>query len=417
LDPVERRTWRGDRSVGRATDRVARLTLRALVSTSTRTGVLVIVAGLAASWAVTYLAGGADRTVPHWYYLPIVLAAARFGHLAALAVAVLAGFLAGPLTLVSVAEGVTQDPSRWLTRMGFFVVIGQVVAGIAGPVLPPVGEELRRLREERGLRRGLHQGEFFVVYQPIVDLRSGRMAAVEALVRWQHPEEGQLAPASFLPAAERSEVINDLGAFVLDEACRQAAEWSHIVKDGRPLRMNVNLSRRELEAPDLVNRVRASLERSGLAPDRLCLEITESVFVDDLEACVRQLSALKELGVTLAVDDFGSGYSSMSAVHAFPIDILKVDRSFVAQMGRDGQAEAVCGGLVLFARTLELTTVAEGVETAGQLDAVRECGYDLAQGYFYATPQPAREVTYLLEATHGQLAPSMPSGNGRRQPR
>ena len=395
---------RGARRLGHsastgATDRLGRGALRALVATSPATAWVVIAAGLAGSWLATHLPGGADTVVPHWYYLPIVFAAARFGPLAALLVALASGVLAGPLTLVNVADATAQETARWLSRTAFFVVIGQLMAGLVSPALPTATNELRRRRQDRDLRRGLANGEFYCVYQPIVDVATARPVAVEALVRWRHPSRGELGPGAFLPAAERSEVIHELGAFVLEAACRQAAAWNALCdRHGRPrLQVNVNLSGRELEAPELIDRVRRSLDANHLPAAQLCLEVTESVLIDDVDACVRQLTALKDLGVQLAVDDFGTGYSSLSAVHRFPIDVLKLDRSFIEALGNGGQAEAISGGIVLFARTVGLTTVAEGIETPAHHQAAVDCGYDHAQGYHYARPMPAQAFTALLQ--------------------
>ena len=396
---VASRAWGLGRGVSAgAADRLGRGALRALVATSPATAWLLITAGLAGSWLATHVPGGADTVVPHWYYLPIVFAAARFGPLAALLVALVSGLLAGPLTLVNVADSTAQETARWLSRTAFFVVIGQFMAGLVSPALPNAIDELRRRRHVRAVGHGLANGEFYCVYQPIVDLATAQPVGVEALVRWRHPRLGELAPGAFLPAAEHTDVMHELGGFVLDTACRQAAAWNALCgQHGWPrLQLNVNLSGRELEAPDLIDRVRPSLETNHLRPAQLCLEITESVLIDDVDACVRQLTALQSLGVQLAVDDFGTGYSSLSAVHRFPLDVLKVDRSFIEALGNGGQSEAICGGIVLFARTVGLTTVAEGIETPAQHQAAVDCGYDHAQGYHYDRPMSGHDVTHLL---------------------
>ena len=399
----------GDASWGRATskaiDRLARGALRGLVGTSLPAATAIVVLAMAGSWAATYLMGGADTVVPHWYYLPIVFTAARFGPVAALVVAVAAGVLAGPLTLVHVNSGIEQEATRWLSRTAFFVVIGQLMAGLVSPALPTAGEELRQRRQDRALREGLERGEFFLVYQPIVDMRTSEWVGVEALVRWQHPTRGELGPGAFLPAAERSDAIHGLGAFVLRDATRQLAVWNDLCDrvGRRRLELNVNLSGRELEAPDLVGRVRDSVERARVPAEMLCLEVTESVLVTDVDASLGQLGRLKELGVRLAIDDFGTGDSSLAAVHRYPVDILKIDRTFISALEADDQAQGVCGGIVLFARTLGLTTVAEGIETEGQRGAAAGFGCDLGQGFFWARPMAAEQVTSLL----GVAAPDL----------
>ena len=405
--------WR--RATSRAIDQLARGALRGLVATSLPTATAIVVLAMAGSWVATYVVGGADTIVPHWYYLPIVFTAARFGPVAALVVAVVSGVLAGPLTLVHVNSGVEQEATRWLSRTAFFVVIGQLMAGLVGPALPTAGEELRQRREDRALREGLERGEFFLVYQPIVGMRTSEWVGVEALVRWQHPTRGELGPGAFLPAAERSEAIHILGAFVLREATRQLAVWNDLCDrvGRRRLELNVNISGRELEAPDLVGRVRDSLDRARIPAEMLCLEVTESVLVSDVNASLGQLGRLKELGVRLAIDDFGTGYSSLAAVHRFPVDILKIDRTFISALDADDQAQGVCGGIVLFARTLGLMTVAEGIETEGQRVFAAGLGCDLGQGFLWARPVAADQVTSLLRVGKPDQMPASPRTAGR----
>lgn len=380
--------------------------LRASLRASPVGAIVLIVLGLAASWSLTYLLGGADHVVPHWYYVPILLAAVRFGPLAALVVALLSGALAGPLTYLDVAAQISQDSSRWITRSAFFVVIGVGMAGLVRPSLPSIAEELGLRREGRILRQALERGEFVLRYQPIVDPLTRSLRGVEALLRWQRPGVGEVGPAAFLGTAERTDVIHGLGAFVLAEACRSAVRWRDLAASvGRPpVNVAVNMSARELESPDLVERVRLTVSAAGLEPGLLCIEITESVLAQDLEQSVDRLAELQELGIHLAVDDFGTGYSSLSSVHRFPIDVLKIDRSFISTIGREGEAGALLGGLVLFARSVDLTTVAEGVETEQQAELVAELGYDLAQGYHYAHPLPEDAIDALVTAPGGSVA-------------
>ena len=376
----------------------ARGTLRASVATSTPAALAVIAVGLAASWLLTYLAGGADQVVPHLFYVPILFAAARFGPLATLVVALVAGVLAGPLTYVDVAQASAQESARWLTRAGFFVGIGLLMAALVRPSLPGLGAEVRRLREEHDLRRGLAAGELFLRYQPIVAAGTGRIAGFEALVRWQHPERGELTPGAFLPMAERCELIQEVGAYVLDAACRQAAAWAEVAeRAGRPpWFVSINLCGPEVEAPQLAERVRAGMERSGLAPANLCLEITESVLLDDGPAIVEQLSQLQQMGVRVAVDDFGTGYSSLSYLRSFPIDIVKVDRTLTIDLDADPEAQALAGGVVQLCRVLGVAVVAEGIEVSEQGRCVADLDYDLAQGFHYARPMDVEELADVL---------------------
>jgi diguanylate cyclase len=382
----------------RVGDRMATSTLRASVATSALAGVAVIVVGLALSWAATWLIGGAGHVVPHFYYVPILFAAVRFGPFAALLVAAASGLLAGPFTPLDVANGEAQDLQRWMSRAVFFAVIGVGMSVLVRPSLPSVSDEIRRLRVAWRLRRAIDEGELFLRYQPIHDLRSGELHGFEALVRWQHPDDGELAPAAFLPEAEASEAIHDLGAFVLHEACAQAARWQQVAAEhGRPVPcVAVNMSARELEHPDVVRRVRDVLDDTGVSPSSICLEITESAIVDDLDLSVATIAALKTLGVRIAVDDFGTGYSSLAAVHRFPIDVLKIDRTFVRALDQDPAVEQVLGGLVMFAQSLDLDTVVEGIERPEQAELVRELGFLRAQGYHFARPMRVDDATALV---------------------
>jgi len=378
--------------------------LRMSLATSPVGAAIVIVIGLAASWTLTLLLGGAQHVVPHFYYLPILFAAVRFGPLAALLVAAASGLLAGPLTPLDVASGIDQETGRWLTRAGFFVTIGVGMAALVRPSLPSIGDEVHRLREERRIRVGLEQGQFFLRFQPIIELPTGQLHGLEALVRWRHPDRGELAPGEFLAAAEASEVIHELGGFVLEAACLHAARWQrHAAERSRPAPyVSVNMSARELESPQLIRRVRDTLATSQVDPSGVCIELTESVLIDDVDISAAQLAGLKTLGVQLAVDDFGTGYSSLSAVHRFPVDILKIDRSFVTALDRDRDTKSLLGGLQLFARSLALTTVIEGIETAEQRDTLIELGFSHAQGFLFARPLAVDDIDELL--THPQQA-------------
>ncbi|WP_019624132.1 putative bifunctional diguanylate cyclase/phosphodiesterase [Thioalkalivibrio thiocyanoxidans] len=375
---------------------LARTTLRSWVGMSFVSATLIIVGGLLLSWLIPYLAGGADRIVPHLYYVPILFAAARFGPGAALIVALVAGVLAGPLTYVDVATATAQETERWLTRTAFFVGIGQLMAWLVIPALRPVTEELRRMRQEFDIRRGLKHNEFFLRYQPIYSIRQRRFVGVEALIRWQHPVHGELTPADFLDVAEDSSLIHDIGELVVAEACRQTEEWkNHAQAQGRePWYTAINLSARDLIRPELAYDVARALKRHHLPPDLLTIELTETVLV--LEDAKPALAALKHLGVHLAIDDFGTGYSSLAYLNRFPIDTLKLDRQLVSNLGHDPSAADLARGIALLAGSLGLTTVAEGIETRHQIELSRELGFDRIQGFYFARPLQADEVPSLL---------------------
>ncbi|MDP9438087.1 MAG: EAL domain-containing protein [Actinomycetota bacterium] len=259
---------------------------------------------------------------------------------------------------------------------------------------------LERLRMGTDLRRAIERGEFRVYYQPEVSLRTGRIVGFEALVRWEHPEQGLVSPARFVPVAEETGMIVQMGRWILEEACRQAKAWHDPQPGGLPLVMSVNLSARQFGHPDLVRDVAQALGKSGLAPNSLVLEITESVVMDDVRYTVDTLGELKALGVGLAVDDFGTGYSSLSYLKRFPVDFLKVDRSFVDGLGEDPEDVVLVSGIVDLAHALGLKVVGEGVETEYQFGLLRAMGCDLAQGYHFARPMPGEEATAFLAARH-----------------
>src|SRR3954447_11491651 len=257
---------------------------------------------------------------------------------------------------------------------------------------------VHRLRTANDLHRALTEQEFRVVYQPEVDLRTGHVTGVEALVRWHHPERGLVPPGEFIPLAEQTGLIAGIGAWVLDTALAQAAHWRQARYDGAALTVWVNLSARQLGDPGLVELVADTLLRHGVDAAQLGLEITESALLEDAEGAVLALSSLRELGVRLAVDDFGTGYSSLSYLKRLPVDAVKIDRSFVDGLAVDGDDSAIVAAVAGMARALHLTTIAEGVENLDQLRALRRLGCDLAQGFFFTTPQPPAHITRLLES-------------------
>jgi diguanylate cyclase (GGDEF)-like protein len=245
---------------------------------------------------------------------------------------------------------------------------------------------LRRLELEADLRRALEREEFLVNYQPLMDLRSGRLTGVEALVRWQHPQRGLISPVEFVPIAEETGLIVPLGRWVLQQACRDVRQWQVRLPERAPRTVSVNLSARQLQEPGLVQDVAAALRDSGLAPQSLQLEITESVLMHDAAAAVGWLQELKTLGVQLAIDDFGTGYSSLSYLRQFPVDTLKIDKSFVDGVDREAERATLASAIIDLGRTLGLKTVAEGIEQPTQLAELTSLGCDVGQGYHFARP-------------------------------
>jgi diguanylate cyclase (GGDEF)-like protein/PAS domain S-box-containing protein len=249
----------------------------------------------------------------------------------------------------------------------------------------------RRQRADE-LALAIRDGQLRLFFQPAIQLDDESLLGVEALVRWQHPHWGLVGPSEFISVAEDSGLIVELGAWVLEEACRQIAAWD--ASGMQPaLDISVNVSARQLTNGDLVDVVADALTSSGIDPGRLCLEITESVLMEDVSSSIEALRALKSLGIRLAVDDFGTGYSSLSYLRRFPIDIVKIDRSFVADLSVDAAADAVVAAIVNLSHALGLTVVAEGVETHEQLVALRALRCDLAQGFYWSRPLPAADFT------------------------
>ncbi len=268
---------------------------------------------------------------------------------------------------------------------------------------PPMYEAVRdRVSLGSDLHHALERREFRLVYQPVVDLATEAIVGVEALVRWHHPERGVVGPAAFIPIAEESGMILPLGRWVLGEACRQAAAWRALGLE--ELRVAVNISGRQLEHPQLVADVASALGDARLPPAALLLEITEGVVMQDTEASLRRLHELKELGIRLAIDDFGTGYSSLSYLQRFPVDVLKIDKSFVDGVASGGSHAALARTIIALGETLSLRTVAEGIETAEQGASLLALGCRTGQGYHYARPLPPDEVTALMLAQHATTA-------------
>jgi len=255
-----------------------------------------------------------------------------------------------------------------------------------------------RLQLTSDLRRATFHGEFALVYQPEVDLSTGRPVGLEALLRWLHPELGVVAPLEFVGLAEDTGLVVPIGRWVLTEACTRAAELHSRRADALPLTMSVNLSARQLQDPGLIEDVAEALQASGLAPERLTLELTESVLVRGGEAVLDGLRALKDLGVRLALDDFGIGYSSLSYLRDLPVDVLKIDRSFVTAADADAESRSILRGIVQIGQALGLEVVAEGIERTAQVVALLELGCSVGQGYYFWRPLQAYELPGLPAA-------------------
>ena len=267
---------------------------------------------------------------------------------------------------------------------------------------------MKRLALEGTLRRAIERDEFVLHYQPMASISTGEIVGTEALVRWQHPEHGLLAPSGFIPVAEETGLIVPMGRLVLMEACRQAKEWQRRYPKAPPLAVGVNLSARQLRHPGLVSEVADTLKHADLDPGSLTLEITESTFVEDERSTGEALRRLKELGVRLTIDDFGVGYSSLSYLRYLPVDGLKLDRVLVGSLDTDAKNLAIVRAVVDLGHALGMDVVAEGVETHEEFEELRRLGCGLGQGYYYWSPRPAKEADQLLASNPDPLPDRRP---------
>jgi EAL domain-containing protein (putative c-di-GMP-specific phosphodiesterase class I) len=255
---------------------------------------------------------------------------------------------------------------------------------------------------ENGLRQAIERNELLLHYQPKRSLHSGDITGVEALVRWQHPEFGLLLPARFIPLAEETDLIVAIGKWVLEAACAQNAAWQRAGL--APIQVAINLAARQFADPSLLEDVRQALRKSGMAPELLELEITETMAMQSVGRTVELLNAIKSLGVKIAIDDFGTGYSSMSLVKQLPIDVLKIDRSFIHEIASDSDDKAIAEAIIAFGRALDLTVVAEGVETVEQEALLRAHHCDAIQGFLVSKPMlPDEFVAFFARQALAQL--------------
>jgi EAL domain-containing protein (putative c-di-GMP-specific phosphodiesterase class I) len=255
-----------------------------------------------------------------------------------------------------------------------------------------------QLKLEADLRRAVEHNEFLVHYQPIVSLSGGRVMGFEALVRWQHPTRGLIAPLEFIPVAEETGLIIPIGQWVLRDACRQLHAWNHRFPVNPPLSISVNLSSKQFLQPNLTEQIRRVLKESRLDPRHLRLEITESVIMEKAETTSATVHELKAMGIQLYIDDFGTGYSSLSYLHRFSIDALKIDRSFASRMHVSRKDLEIVRTIIALAQNLGIHAIAEGVETGEQLAQLRALKCEFGQGYFFSKPVAAEEADALMAA-------------------
>jgi len=267
----------------------------------------------------------------------------------------------------------------------------------------PIEGSTRAVDTERAnlvhrLQAALDLGQFRLRYQPLVSTTDGNVVGVEALLRWEDPLRGQVQPDDFIPVLEETGLIVPVGAWVLEEACRQAAVWRRSGTPTADLTISVNVAPRQLMQPDFAATVARALETAGANPRHLCLEITEAALIEDMDVVRRALANIRDMGVRLAVDDFGTGYSSVGYVRQFPLDSVKIDKSFVQGLTAGAEDAAIAQAIIKMAHALGLSTVAEGVETAEELSRLQQLGCDHVQGFYFAAPLTADAVDGLIRA-------------------
>jgi EAL domain-containing protein (putative c-di-GMP-specific phosphodiesterase class I) len=382
---------------------------RALTASASGEAVLVwlwVVGALAAAWFATYAAGGSESVAPHGFYVPLIIAAIRFGPRGALVVAVTAGLVVGPLMPLDVAAGTSQLTGSWITRMLIFVAIGQLTAYLARHSLPSIYDDISRRRTRREIATGLDAAQFRIEYQPVIDLTSGELVGVEALLRWDHPNKEMVPPDRFIPEAERAGCIRDLTRFVIGAACEQVAQWRRTVLAGHDdFNLAINLSANDLADDTLTAFISETLRRTGVPDTWIRFEVTETAVVTDIEAAIKGFMALRTLGVRLAIDDFGTGQSSFSYLHRFPVDALKIDRVFIEQLEHHDRGEVLVNGFIALAHAMGLVAIAEGIENSTQAAIVRELGCSLAQGFLFSRPLRPEDLETLLaepDALHAE---------------
>jgi diguanylate cyclase (GGDEF)-like protein/PAS domain S-box-containing protein len=300
---------------------------------------------------------------------------------------------------IRISDHATADPDSLLRDADMALYVAKEHGRARFEVFDPAARTngVNVLATSQALRLALRNDELCLHYQPCVDLKTGRIVSLEALVRWRHPERGLVPPGEFIPAAEESGLITPIGEWVLRKACSQLAAWRANGVAPLDMRVAVNVSARQLSDPDLPDTVAAALGAAELDPTALCLEITESAVIRDPVMALANLLAIKKLGAFIALDDFGVGFSSLSQIRELPpVDMIKLDRSFTAGLGRNASDTAVVTAVLSLARSLDLTAVAEGIETTYQLDRLRELECDVGQGFYFSRPQPADKIKSVL---------------------
>ncbi len=356
---------------------------------------LVLVGAVVAVVVWRTAQSGSPTGLVHLYYLPIAYAGVRFGRSAAAGAGAVAGLASGPFmpvapALLPVLGAGEQPVAEWAVRLGSFVLVGTMVAWLARQQPRPLEALAHDALLARSLRRAVASGRMTVEYQPIVDLGDGRVVGTEALARWTDRHGRQVPPCEFIPVAERTGVIVALGRRVLGLAVRQAVEWTTPAE--APPMVTVNVSAAQLSDPGFLTDVADLLASASLRPQQLCLEITETAIIADPDAALVAVTGAHRMGVIIALDDFGTGQSSLAYLAVFPVDILKIDKSFVDEVDTDAKVRALVLAIIEMARALGAVTIGEGIERPAQLAALRSLGCRLGQGYLLGRPVPPARV-------------------------
>lgn len=356
----------------------------------------LLAASIAIVTLVIVVTGGAPTPLAHLYYVPILYAATRHGHVGAFVAAVSSGLAAGPWMPTTAGAASVQSARDWGVRLILFVLVGLVASWLASQDARPLDLMLRDIVLGLGLRSAVRHKRLRVHYQPLVDLRDGQVLGVEALCRWTNNRGRAVRPDVFIPAAEHTGAIIAVGREVLRLSTQQSNTWADTHRDG--LAMSVNVSTVQLCDPGFVQRLTDLVGSKADRRYQLCIEITETAIIADPVGALATLISLRALGACIALDDFGTGQSSLAYLAGLPIDIIKIDQSFVATVDVDPTSRALVDAVVHIASSLGAVTIAEGVETAGQLRALRELGCDIGQGYYLGRPVEAASVDWSTRA-------------------
>jgi len=352
----------------------------------------LILVAIALVTLVIVVTGGAPNPLAHVYYIPILYAAARHGRVGGLVAAVTSGLAVGPWMPAPTTATGYQSLRDWTVRLALFLVVALVAAWLARQRPQPLDLLLRDVVLGQGLRAAVRKRRLRVHYQPLVNLSDGRVIGVEALCRWSDGHQRPVAPDVFIPAAERTGAISLVGHEMLRMATEQGDQWANVHGDG--MTMSVNVSPLELCNPGFLRGLGALAGEAKVRRYCLCVEITETAIMADPDKALVTLTALREMGALIALDDFGTGQSSLAYLAGLPIDIIKVDQSFVATVDTAPTSRAVVEAVVRIASALGAATIAEGIERPSQLRVLRELGCDIGQGYFLGRPTTADDVDW-----------------------